>query len=175
MDTFARRYVNAPFSGGFVKESFRRFYYKGKWADIKVCRLPLDDRQFQRLKAFIRVFERRSKKSLYNLYSAAVTPLGRRIRIRDSYTCVEFVGDALAYAGVRGFHYGAFRSLQETEALLTPFTIYVGSARHYPADFQWGEDAFLHRCRRRTVLKDTALSLVRLTTRSIREIGKWFS
>ncbi|MBQ7337819.1 MAG: hypothetical protein IJW40_05100 [Clostridia bacterium] len=173
MDTFARRYVNAPFSGGYVKESFRRFFYRGRWADIKVCRVDLTERQMRRLQAFLRVFRRRSKKSLYNLYSAAAVPLGWRIHIRDSYTCVEFVGDALAYAGVKGFLYGGFHSLEGTEQLLSAHVEYVGSAGDYPAEYRWGEDAFLNRRRRTTVIKETAGAIARLTARSIRGFGAW--
>ncbi len=174
MYTFARRYVNAPFSGGYVKESFRRFYYAGRWADIKVCRVDLSEVQFRRLQAFLRVFQRRSGKCIYNLYSAAAVPLGWRIHIRDSYTCVEFVGDALAYAGVRGFHYGGFHSLDGTERLLRALAIYEGSAGEYPAERDWGEDTFPNRRRRTTVIKETAGAIARLTARSIRGIGNWF-
>lgn len=174
MHTFARRYVNAPFSGGYVKESFRRFYYNGRWADIKVCRIDLTDAQFRRLQSFLRVFQRRSGKSLYNLYSAAAVPLGWRIHIRDSYTCVEFVGDALAYAGVHGFRYGGFHSLDGTERLLRANTVYCGSAGEYPAERSWGDDVFLNRRRRTTVIKETAGAIARLTARSIRGIGSLF-
>lgn len=174
MYTFARRYVNAPLAGGFVKESFCRFCYKGRWAHIKVCRIDLTDAQFRRLQAFLRVFERRSGKCLYNLYSAAAVPLGRRIRIRDSYTCVEFVGDALAYAGVRGLRYGGFHSLEDTEHLLSKNTVYHGSAGDYPAEWDWGDDVFPDRRRRTTVIKDTAGTIARLTARSIRGIGTRF-
>lgn len=175
MHTFARRYVNAPFSGGYVKESFRRFFYNGRWADIKVCRIDLSETQFHRLQSFLTVFQHRSGKCLYNLYSAAAVPLGRRIRIRDSYTCVEFVGDALAYAGVRGFCYGGFHSLDGTERLLQGRTVYCGSAGGYPAECTWGDDLFPNRRRRMTVIKETTGAIARLTARSIRGIGAWFS
>ncbi len=173
MYTFARYYVNAPFSGGYVKESFRRFFYRGRWADIKVCRVELTEQQMRRLQGYLRVFRRRSGKCLYNLYSAAAVPLGRRIHIRDSYTCVEFVGDALAYAGVKGFRYGDFHSLDGTEYRLSGHITYTGSAGYYPAERGWGDDVFPQRLQKRHVILNTADTLARLTARSIRGFGSW--
>jgi hypothetical protein len=175
MSTFARRYVNAPLVGGYVRESFRRYHFRGRWADIKVCRVDLTEQQMARLTRFLLVFERRSKKSLYNLFSAAAVPLKKRVLLHDSYTCVEFVGDALAYAGVPGFRYGGYHSLENMERRLTEHIEYIGSAKYYPGNKNWGEDTFPRRQKKRTVLKDTATTLVRLGGRGLRTVcQKWF-
>jgi inositol transport system substrate-binding protein len=175
MYSFARRYINAPLVGGFVTESYRRFQYLNNWADIKVCRIDLTEQQHHRLRVFVASFKRHDKECIYNLYSAATAPLKKRVRLRGCYTCVEFVCDALAYAGVKGFCYNAFHALDTAEYILSPHVIYEGSAKDYPGGDQWGEDTFAQRRRKRTVLKDTATTFARLFARGVRALHDHFT
>ena len=105
-------------------------------------------------------------KYIYNTYSAMVTPLHKRWRIRDSYTCVEFVGDALSVAGLE-IPRGAFHSLQETERLLKPYVIYEGACEGYIEASDWGEDRFPEKMGRVSGAAATVRSLSRLTARAV--------
>ena len=79
---------------------------------------------------------------VYNYYSAVGTLVNQRIRIRDAYTCVEFVGDLLAMAGFKGFKVGDFHSLQVLEKHFEPYVTYEGSSRLYPGAQNWTGDEF---------------------------------
>jgi hypothetical protein len=61
------------------------------------------------------------------------------------------------------------------ERRLTEHIEYIGSAKYYPSNKNWGEDTFPRRQKKRTVLKDTATTLVRLGGRGLRTVcQKWF-
>jgi inositol transport system substrate-binding protein len=172
MYSFARRYVNAPLLGGFVKESFRRFLYRKRYASIKVCRLELTEEQYRRLQVHIRMMSQHPDHYIYNLYSAFLNPLKRRVHIKGCYTCVEFVADALAFAGVEGFRVGEFHSLDDMEARCSAQrVVYCGSAEHYPASCRWGEDKFRCRLDKPRILRETAKELADLTTRAFSSIS----
>lgn len=168
MYSFSRRFINAPLVGGFVVESYRRFYYRSQWANIKVCRVRVTEKQYRRLRHFVAWFCRHADDCVYNFYSAAATLLNRRIRLRGCYTCVEFVGDALGYAAVDGFHCGDYHSLAAVERALSPSAVYIGSACRYRGDISsWGSDQFLHKPRAHVVVMSTLALMARLSVRSV--------
>ena len=45
--SFARRYCDTPFYGGFVCESAVRYRNRGHIADIKVCAVPVSEEQYR--------------------------------------------------------------------------------------------------------------------------------
>lgn len=163
MYTFSRHHANTPFFAGFVRESFCRYEWKGDFSDIKVCRLAISDRKYEILKKYVQKMLGESDKYVYNYYSAAVTPLHQRIRIRNAYTCVEFVGDLLGLAGFQNIKFGEFHSLQNLEKKCTPYMIYEGSSRTYPAANVWTGDDFQTKMPVSTGLAATAASFGRLT------------
>ena len=166
MYSFARFHANAPLYGGFVYESLRRHYHGNHCSHIKVCRLEIEDENYARLRAFVSGMEHHARHYIYNTYSALLTPLHIRLLIRDSYTCAEFVGDALSLAGL-ALPRGAFHSLKRTERLLDSCVIYEGLCEGYVQDAEWGEDRFPERLSHLRAAKATALSLMRLTARAV--------
>ena len=166
MYTFARSHINAPFYGGFVTESPRRYRNAGQDARIKVCRVSLSEEQFYTLRRFVLRMERSSQRYIYNIYSAMVAPLRIRLLIRDSYTCTEFVGDALGVAGL-DIPRGAFHSLQKLEKILNPYTIYEGSCAEYTQFLSWGNDRFPERIPPLSVTVATARAMGQLTVRGV--------
>ena len=167
MYSFARFHVDVPLYGGFVRESLRR-HYNGKHSSrIKVCRLDIDEDNYQRLCAFVSAMENGGNRYLYNTYSAMCTPLHIRCAIPDSYTCAEFVGDALSIAGL-DIPQGSFHSLIRTEALLAPYTVYEGPCEEYARDPGWGTDHFPEKMGRLSGTAATVRSLGRLTVRAVR-------
>lgn len=166
MYSFARFHVNAPLYGGFVSESLRRHFHGGSCSRIKVCRLEVGEENYARLRAFVSGMESSAHHYIYNTYSALLTPLHIRLLIRDSYTCAEFVGDALSIAGVE-IPRGAFHSLKATERILEPCVIYEGECEGYVQDAQWGEDRFPERLGRVAATKATLSAFCRLTARAV--------
>ncbi len=169
MYSFSRHHANTPFFAGFVHESFCRYEWKGDFSDIKVCRLAISDKRYNLLKNYVEKMIGESKKYVYNYYSAAVTPLNHRIRIRNAYTCVEFVGDLLGMAGFQNIKFGGFHSLQGLEKKCEPYVIYEGSSKAYPAANVWTGDDFQTKMPISTGLAASALAFGRLTKLGVQD------
>lgn len=101
--SFARYYRDTPFSGGFVRESKTRYLCEKHPAKITVCALTVTEEQYKKAKNFILDIDADSKHYLYNLASAAISPIHIRIPISRSYTCVEFAAKLLAEAGLLSY------------------------------------------------------------------------
>ena len=166
MYSFARFHENAPLYGGFVAESPRRHVHAGNCSRIKVCRLEIAQENYLKLRAFVSGMESHAHRYIYNTYSAMLTPLHIRLLIRDSYTCAEFVGDALNIAGM-DLPQGAFHSLKMTEQILAPYVVYEGLCTGYAQEADWGEDRFPERMGRAAATKATLQSFARLTARAV--------
>lgn len=166
MYSFARFHVNVPLYGGFVAESLRRHFNAGQSSLIKVCRLELAEEDYRRLREFVSAMESGGDRYIYNTYSAVFTPLHIRCLIRDSYTCAEFVGDALSIAGLE-IPRGAFHSLAQTERILAPCVVYEGLCEGYAGEPDWGEDHFPERMGRISATAATVRSFGRLTARAV--------
>lgn len=138
--TFARHHENTPFYGGFVKESLRRFPRDAR-TRIKVCRLRLTAEQYAALCDFLRPFLENPKEYVYNLLSAATTVGARRLKLSKSYTCVEFVTDALLASGYLESA-PEFCPIKELEVLLEENVIYEGTVLGYPLPESWCGDTF---------------------------------
>lgn len=144
MYSYARFHEDAPLYGGFVAESPCRHVRGENSSRIKICRLELEEENYLRLRRFVSDMENGGHRYIYNTYSAILSPLHIRFLIRDSYTCAEFVGDALSVAGL-ALPLGAFHSLSRTERLLQPYVVYEGLCRDYISDPVWGADQFPER------------------------------
>ncbi len=173
MYTFSRFHANAPFFAGFVKESFGRYEWHGEFSDIKVCRVSVSEKIYDLLKTQIKRMCSQSKAYVYNYYSAAMTPLHHRVKIRNAYTCVEFVGDLLSMTDI-GVKFGDFHSLPKLEQICAPYVIYEGSARTYPAANTWRGDAFREKMPISEGIAATAGSFGRLTKRGIEDAYGFF-
>ena len=158
--------MNAPLYGGFVEESLCRHFNGGQASRIKVCRLDIEDENYAQLRSFVSAMEKGADQYIYNIYSAIFTPLHVRCLIRDSYTCAEFVGDALSIAGLE-LPRGKFHSLARTERLLSPHVIYEGTCEDYIEAPEWGRDRFPDKMGRISATTATVRSFGRLTARAV--------
>ncbi len=138
--TFSRHHENVPFFGGFVKESLRR-YPRGERTRIKVCKLALDRQEYAALQAYLQPFLERSDDYVYNLPSAATTIFAKRLHLSESYTCVEFVTDALRDSGYIP-HIPNFCTIEQLELLLSDAVVYEGAVDAYPQPQSWEEDTY---------------------------------
>ena len=158
--SFARHHENTPFYGGFIKESLRR-YPRAEQTRVKVCRLRLTAEQYDALCDFLTPFLLRPKSYVYNLLSAATSVLNQRTRLSQSYTCVEFVADALLYCGYLQ-EVGEYCTIKELERTLRREVIYEGSVKRYPLPKSWGGDQFAQRKGTVEGLQHTFFNIVRL-------------
>ncbi len=141
--SFSRHYKNAPFYGGFTEESVLRYNQNGNIAKIKVCAVPVSEEQYQKAKKHLRFLSTHSEAQLYNMISAACFPFKTRVRIKHSYTCVEFVLSMLEkYAEIPVLKNKKFCSIKELAELLESYTIYEGSAEKFLENAEWEGDTF---------------------------------
>ncbi len=138
--SFSRHHENIPFYGGFVHESLRRFPRDDR-TRIKVCRVPLSEAQYLALQAYLQPFLEHSNEYVYNLLSAATTMCARRLRLSKSYTCVEFVTDALAASGYLG-DLPDFCPIEALEKALEREVIYEGPVLSFPYPQSWEGDTY---------------------------------
>lgn len=94
--SFARHYRNAPFYGGFVKESRLRYLKNGNFASVKVYALPVTEDKLEAVKNYIKSVEEEADRYVYNMLSAACSPIKKRVCLSYAFTCVEFVVDLLS-------------------------------------------------------------------------------
>lgn len=127
MYSFARYKKNAPFVGGFVCERPSRYLYPDDDISTKICRLPITEEELISLRSRIRHFESESKKMKYNTIDALLFPLGINAKIKDSYTCLDFVCTLLGVPA---------KSIEELEYMLEKYVIYEGPLSEYLTYFE---------------------------------------
>ena len=127
MYSFARYRKNAPFYGGFVKESCKRYFQNGRIAGIKVYRLPISSQRFEELEHCLDNMGENKDEYIYNLISAMCAPLNKRVKGKDSYTCVEFAVYMLSkYFDELYIDPDKYWSIEELQAELDKYLWYEG-------------------------------------------------
>lgn len=164
--SFSRHYKNAPFYGGFTKESVLRYRKKDNFARIKICAVPVSEDNYQKAKKRLEFFANHSEEHIYNMISAACFPFKTRVRIKHSYTCVEFVLSMLEkYAEIPVLKNKKFCSIKELSALLEDYKIYEGSAEKFIENACWEGDTFPQEKGKWFYWKKTALNNGKLVYR----------
>ncbi|MBE6893359.1 MAG: hypothetical protein E7482_05040 [Ruminococcaceae bacterium] len=164
--SFSRHYKNAPFYGGFTKESVLRYRKKDNFAKIKICAVPVSEENYQKAKKRLEFFANHSEEHIYNMISAACFPFKTRVRIKHSYTCVEFVLSMLEkYSEIPVLKNKKFCSIKELSALLEDYKIYEGSAEKFIENACWEGDTFPQEKGKWFYWKKTALNNGKLVYR----------
>lgn len=164
--SFSRHYKNAPFYGGFTKESVLRYRKKDNFARIKICAVPVSEENYQKAKKRLEFFANHSEEHIYNMISAVCFPFKTRVRIKHSYTCVEFVLSMLEkYAEIPVLKNKKFCSIKELSALLEDYKIYEGSAEKFIENAGWEGDTFPQEKGKWFYWKKTALNNGKLVYR----------
>lgn len=142
--TFARRYRNVPFCGGFVTESPLRFKNKGRLAEIKVFKIPVSEESFKGASDFLFSVKSAPDLYVYNMLSAIFSLVRLKIRIPQSFTCAEFAAEMLSRAvPEESFDPDKFYSIKDLGKLLEKYTVYEGSVLPFlDENLSWGHDLF---------------------------------
>lgn len=122
---FARRYYRTPLYGGFVKESLSRYRVHGQVTDIKICRLPVTDEQYRRLRDLFAQMYAQKEHYLYNHFSVVTACFGRLAPAKDAYICVEFGVHILQQIGI-DVDPKKYYSVGAVEQLLKEYVVYTG-------------------------------------------------
>lgn len=134
--TFARRYIDTPFFGGFIKDSPARYFYKNKPADVTVCRIAVSDEAYDKMQKICAEMYAENEEYLYNFFSAISYVFGRRVFIRKSFTCVEFAAYILSFAD-SGIDKDGFYTVDGLFDIFKDSAVYSG-----PAYFTADKDSF---------------------------------
>lgn len=119
MYSFARKYQNAPFVGGFVIELPSRYFISDKKVPVKVCRIPLDDDDYEKVMKRIDTFRQTPDQYKYNYFSALAYWFNRPYRKKDAFICIEFVLYALGI--------DEFMTIKQFEKQLSDNVVYEGT------------------------------------------------
>lgn len=164
--SFARIHENTPLYGGFVEESPLRYLRKGRSSQIKICELPITNKQLNQILQKIRLIRKSDLRPIYNLFSAITSPFHHNVGISGSYTCVEFVTELLRCINWISLP-DSFISVSAMETLLTPFAVYEGSIIPFCRKATWGNDRFAQHRSRRFYAAKTTQNFSELTLRRL--------
>ena len=141
--SYSRHYKNAPFYGGFVRESILRYENDGRTALIKVCALPMTEKRYNKAKIYMNYLEQNSEDLVYNMFSAMLFPFKREVKIKNSFTCVEFAIHFIRkFAFLPFLEKNRFCSIKSLAANLEKYTVYEGSAEKFICGADWNGDTF---------------------------------
>ena len=119
MYSFARKYKNTPFIGGFVIELPSRYFLTEKKVPVKVCRLTLEDSEYDKVMARIASFKQTPDQYKYNYFSALAYWFNKPYRKKDAFICIEFVLYALGI--------DKFMTIKELERSLSDRVVFEGT------------------------------------------------
>lgn len=122
---FARRYYNTPLYGGFVRETPARYQIQELTADICLCRLPVNARQYADIESLLVQMEEHKHHYVYNHLSVFGALVRKRIAVKDAYTCVEFCVKILHRLGL-DINPKEFYTVCDLQKLLQNYCIYTG-------------------------------------------------
>ena len=122
---FARRYYHTPFYGGFVTEHPYRYHHNGSTAQIRLCRLPVSEDQWQQLRQRLSRMSANPERYLYNHLSALLAPLHLKVTVKDAFTCAEFTISVLQQLGY-DFTSKKFYSIGDIAEKLEIYRFYDG-------------------------------------------------
>ncbi len=127
MYSFARYHINSPIYGGFVVERPGRYLHGEKDVLVKICKIPIEPEEYERVCQEIEYFQQNREVMIYNTINALLSLLGKRLDVKDMYTCLEFATHLLRYPRMN--------AIRELERRLEEHEVYTGSLR-YAADWQ---------------------------------------
>ncbi len=149
MYSFARYHINSPIYGGFVVERPGRYLYGDQDVLVKICEVPVEEKEYERIRQEIEYFQQNREVMIYNTINALLSLLGKRLDAKDMYTCLEFATHLLRFPRMN--------AIRELERRLAEHVVYTGSLRD-AADWQqeqMKDDEFFRRRRAIGIAYDT--------------------
>ena len=137
--SFSRVYRSNPLIGGFVVESPCRYTLSSR-TRLKIVTVPLPDEKFEQVRELIRDMRDRGDEYVYNYFSAAVYPLGKRFYRNNAFTCAEFMNYVLKTAGVA---MPKKANIEQMEKALADYETIECRAVDILPNPAWGEDKYL--------------------------------
>ncbi|HHV11701.1 MAG TPA: hypothetical protein GXX75_15620 [Clostridiales bacterium] len=161
MYSFARYNINSPISGGFVIEEPYRYLINNSDIYVKICKLPVSATEYKRIEQEVEYFHRHKEEMIYNTVNAVLSLIKKRLQMKNTFTCVEFVTYLLRYPNIL--------AIRELEERLGKYVVYYGSYRDITKWEQESvdEEDYFRRRHIGEVLVDTVLHLKKVMIRLI--------
>ena len=164
MYSFARKTRCAPLVGGFVSETPSRYLCEKEPADIKVCRVEISDKRYEEISSLFSSLSRNPSYYIYNSFSALYSVFGKKLKIRNSYTCLEFCANILNIDGIN--------NIKQLENRLKSDIIYCGRYVDYLKTQDISpvinfNEAYFEKFSMMRICRDTVLHFYRLIKRLV--------
>jgi hypothetical protein len=161
MYSFARYHINSPISGGFVVEQPERYLSGNNDVTVKICELPVTEEEYERIRTEVAFFKQNKEEMIYNTLNAALSLLRRRLTVKNTYTCLEFVTYLLRYPNML--------AIKDLERRLEKHVVYHGSLKGVA---QWeqsyvNEDDYFRRRHVMGIVVDTVFHFRKIVARLI--------
>ena len=137
--SFSRIYRSNPLIAGFTVESPNRYTLSAQ-TKLKIVAVPVCLESFLRAREMIREMCCHKEKYVYNFFSAAAYPFGRRFARENAFTCAEFTNKVLKTAGVS---MPERANIEQMEHALSEYPTWEGRAVDGFFQAIWGEDRYL--------------------------------
>lgn len=121
MYSFARYNINSPISGGFVVEEPYRYLINNSDIFVKICKIPVSTEEYERIKLEVEFFRQHKEEMIYNTLNAVLSLIKKRLQMKNTFTCLEFVTYLLRYPNLL--------AIRELEERLEEYVVYYGSYR----------------------------------------------
>ena len=163
MYSFARYNINSPISGGFVVEEPYRYLINNSDIFVKICKLPVSAVEYKRIKKEVEYFHKHKEKMIYNTLNAVLSLIKKRLEMKNTFTCLEFVTYLLRYPNIL--------AIRELEERLEEYVVYYGSYRDITKWEQESidEEDYFRRRHIIDVMMDTVSHLKKVMVRLLEE------
>ena len=123
--SFARRYDDTPFCGGFVVETPERYIRRNTTATVQICAIPVTDEVYDAIRAHLDGYVAKEQEYVYNYIGALSFLFRRRVALEKCHTCVDFATELISMTGA-GIYPDRFYSIRGLARNLNRYKIYEG-------------------------------------------------
>ena len=125
MYSFARRYEDTPFCGGFVVETPERYIRRNMAATVQICAIPVTDEVHSEISAHLQAYQAEAQDYVYNYIGALTFLFRRRVALERCHTCVDFATEVISMTGA-AINPDRFYSIRGLARNLNRYKIYEG-------------------------------------------------
>ena len=119
--SFARYIQDAPFYGGFIRETPARLLGRRGNTQVRIFRVDIPEDSAKKLESLLPLASRLDSGLIYNHFDAAASALGCRVPVPGCHTCLSFACSILDRE---------FRTIRELCEALSPWVFYEGPLCH---------------------------------------------
>lgn len=153
MYSFARKNYYEPIVAGYVNEYPDRYLINNNDTMIKICKIPVTDDHYKRIKRKLNTYDKNINSTQYNWANILTYPFGINCKRKFTHTCISFFMELMECDN--------FMSIKKLEKAYNKHKIYEGFlSKRIDEEKCIFEEAYF---RRRNIIKVTGKSIASLT------------